>query len=265
MPAANRAFSPFYFLGADEYGRDNFSRLIYGAASACRLDWSRLRSRLSSAVTIGGISGYCGGAIDSLIQRVIEIVNAFPQIPLWLAFGYALPIQLAAALHLFRDYDCVEFARMDGAGARGARKILSLREGGLCDAARLLGASQRGSVPTFAAGIHEPHYCRPDDECAAMILGETSLSFLVLGIAPARGELGRDVERLPGQWHPDGGELSVAPDAGCANRVDGPLLQLSRRRFAGCADPYAEKSEGRRGGRKLRRITHAMVARSCDV
>ena len=81
----------FYFLGADEYGRDIFSRLIYGSRISLSVGLVAIAVTFLLGVTIGGISGYCGGGIDPLIQRVIEIVNAFPQIPLWLAFGYALP------------------------------------------------------------------------------------------------------------------------------------------------------------------------------
>ena len=92
-PAARAAGAVpmFFFLGADEYGRDIFSRLVYGARVSLSVGLVAIAVTFLLGITIGGISGYFGGAIDTLIQRVIEVVNAFPQIPLWLAFGAVLP------------------------------------------------------------------------------------------------------------------------------------------------------------------------------
>ena len=176
-------FAPFYFLGADEYGRDIFSRLIYGTRISLSVGLVAIAVTFVLGVTIGGISGYCGGAIDSLIQRVIEVVNAFPQIPLWLAFGYALPIGWPPLFTYFAITIVLSLLGWTGLARVVRGKILALREEDYATAARLLGASHarilfRHLLPGFTSHI----IVVLTMSVPAMILGETSLSFLGLGL-----------------------------------------------------------------------------------
>ena len=137
-------------------------------------------------VTIGGVSGYCSGRIDTVIQRVIEIINSFPQLPLWLAIGAVGAGGLASTSRLFR-YQPIVLSLLNWTGlARVVRgKILALREEDYALAARLIGANHgriifRHLLPGFTSHI----IVTLTLSVPGMILGETALSFLGLGLRP---------------------------------------------------------------------------------
>lgn len=175
----------FHMLGADKYGRDLLSRAIYGARVSLSVGLAGIAAVFLLGMVIGGVSGYVGGRTDNVIQRGIEILNAFPQLPLWLAMGAALPddwsplatyVAITIALSLL---SWTHLARV----VRG--KILSLREEDYATAARLLGASHarvlfRHLLPGFTSHI----IVALTLSVPGMILGETSLSFLGLGLRP---------------------------------------------------------------------------------
>jgi peptide/nickel transport system permease protein len=134
-------------------------------------------------VTIGGISGYLGGGVDNFIQRVIEVINAFPQIPLWLAFGAILPPDWSPLSTYFAITLVLSLLGWTGLARVVRGKILALREEDYAMAARLLGASHtrvlfRHLLPGFTSHI----IVVLTMSVPAMILGETSLSFLQLGL-----------------------------------------------------------------------------------
>ena len=175
----------FYFLGADNYGHDIFSRLIYGARISLSIGLAAIAVTFLLGVTIGGISGYVGGPTDTVIQRVIEIVNAFPQIPLWLAFGAVLPIEWSPLSTYFGITLVLSLVAWTGLARVVRGKILALREEDYATAARLLGASHarilfRHLLPGFTSHI----IVVLTMSVPTMILGETSLSFLGLGLRP---------------------------------------------------------------------------------
>ena len=175
----------FYFLGADNYGHDIFSRLIHGARISLSIGLAAIAVTFLLGVTIGGISGYAGGATDTVIQRVIEIVNAFPQIPLWLAFGAVLPIEWSPLSTYFAITLVLSLVAWTGLARVVRGKILALREEDYATAARLLGASHtrilfRHLLPGFTSHI----IVVLTMSVPTMILGETSLSFLGLGLRP---------------------------------------------------------------------------------
>ncbi len=175
----------FYFLGADDIGRDIFSRLVHGSRVSLSVGLMAIAVTFALGVTIGGISGYVGGATDSAIQRLIEIVNAFPQIPLWLAFGAVLPPEWPPLFTYFAITLVLSLLSWTALARVVRGKILALREEDYATAARLLGASHtrilfRHLLPGFSSHI----IVVLTMSVPAMILGETSLSFLGLGLRP---------------------------------------------------------------------------------
>jgi peptide/nickel transport system permease protein len=180
---ADGGVARFYFLGADKYGRDIFSRLVHGARISLSVGLVAIAVTFLLGVTIGGVSGYFGGAIDTAIQRVIEVVNAFPQIPLWLAFGAVLPAEWPPLVTYFAITLVLSLLGWTTLARVVRGKILALREEDYATAARLLGASHtrilfRHLLPGFASHI----IVVLTMSVPAMILGETSLSFLGLGL-----------------------------------------------------------------------------------
>ena len=181
--SAGGAVPGFCFLGADKYGRDVFSRLIYGSRVSLSVGLVAIAVTFVLGVTIGGVSGYLGGATDTVIQRVIEVVNAFPQIPLWLAFGAILPGDWSPLSTYFAITLVLSLLGWTGLARVVRGKMLALREEDYAMAARLLGASHarilfRHLLPGFTSHIMVVLTM----SVPAMILGETSLSFLGLGL-----------------------------------------------------------------------------------
>ena len=187
VPAApNAALRYVYFMaGADRYGYDIFSRIVQGATISLSVGLIGVMMSFIFGIVIGGISGYCGGVVDTLIQRLIEIINSFPSLPMWLALAAAVPsdwdpLQTYFAITLTLSFlSWTHLARV----VRG--KILSLREEDYAVAARLLGASHgrilfRHLLPGFTSHI----IVSLSLTVPGMILGETSLSFLGLGLRP---------------------------------------------------------------------------------
>jgi peptide/nickel transport system permease protein len=175
----------FHIAGADRYGRDVFSRLVYGSRISLSIGLIAIFAAFLLGVSIGGISGYIGGKVDILIQRFIEVLNSFPHIPLWLAIGAVLPqtwtsLQVYFAITLLLSLlNWTNLARV----VRG--KILALREEDYAVAARLMGANHgrilfRHLVPGFTSHI----IVTLTLSVPGMILGETALSFLGLGLRP---------------------------------------------------------------------------------
>lgn len=174
-----------HLLGADRLGRDLFSRILYGSRISLSLGLASVFLSLFLGIIIGGISGYYGGVVDSLIQRLIEILRSFPTIPLWLSLSAAMP----AAWSQVRVYFCMTIilALIGWTGlARVVRgKILSLREEDYAVAARVAGVREfqilmRHLVPGFMSHL----IVSVTLAIPGMILAETSLSFLRLGLRP---------------------------------------------------------------------------------
>ncbi len=175
----------FYFLGADKHGHDIFSRLIYGARVSLSIGLLAISITTILGIILGGISGYMGGWVDDLIQRTIEIVRSFPQLPLWLVLGAILPSEWPLALTYLGITVILSILGWTGLARTVRGKILSLREEDYAVAARLMGASNRRIlfrhlVPGFTSHI----IVIITISIPGMILGETAMSFLGLGLRP---------------------------------------------------------------------------------
>jgi peptide/nickel transport system permease protein len=175
----------FYLLGADKYGQDVFSRLIYGSRISLSVGLAAIAVTFLLGVAIGGLSGYVGGALDTFLQRLTEIVSALPQIPLWLALSAVLPPDWSPLSSYFAITLVLSLLGWPGLARVVRGKLLALREEDYATAARLVGAGHarilfRHLLPGFASHI----IVVLTMSVPAMILGETSLSFLGLGLRP---------------------------------------------------------------------------------
>jgi peptide/nickel transport system permease protein len=174
-----------FLLGTDRLGRDMLSRIIYGARISLTIGLIGVSVTFLLGICIGGLAGYYGGWIDSMVQRIIEVVRSIPHVPLWLALSAILPVDWSPLLIYFGI--TVILGLIDWTGlARAVRsKLLSLREEDFCVAAQLMGASPRRIIfrhllPSFTSHL----IASATLAIPSMILGETALSFLGLGLRP---------------------------------------------------------------------------------
>ena len=174
-----------FLLGTDRLGRDVLSRIIYGTRISLTIGLLGIAVSFLIGITLGGISGYYGGWIDNVIQRLIEVVRSFPELPLWMALGAALPVTWSPILIYFGI--TIILGMLDWPGlARSVRsKFLALREEDFAVAAVLMGASptrviSRHLLPSFTSHL----IASLTLSVPSMILGETALSFLGLGLRP---------------------------------------------------------------------------------
>jgi peptide/nickel transport system permease protein len=185
VDADRDASTTIFLLGTDVQGRDLWSRLMYGTRISLTIGLVGVSMSLVLGVVLGGLSGFYGGGVDTLIQRGIEILRSIPTIPLWMGLAAALPrewtiLQVYFAITIIISLlGWTELARV----VRG--RFLALREEDFVVSARLVGCSQMRTifvhmVPSFMSHI----IAATTLALPAMIVSETALSFLGLGLRP---------------------------------------------------------------------------------
>jgi len=174
-----------FLLGTDRLGRDVLSRIIYGARISLTIGLFGVAISFALAIVIGGLAGYYGGWVDAVVQRIIEILRSFPEIPLWMALAAILPVTWSP-LFIYFGITAI-LAMLDWTGlARAVRsKLLALREEDYCTAARIMGAKPgRIIFRHLMPGVMSHLIASATLSIPTMILGETALSFLGLGLRP---------------------------------------------------------------------------------
>jgi len=191
VPMERRLFGPIepgqrvYLLGADRLGRDVLSRIVHGTRISMSIGLVGVAVSLLLGVILGGVSGYFGGWLDNLIQRTIEFLQSIPSIPLWMGLAAAIPQTMPPVQVYFLITVILSLIGWTGLAREVRGKFLSLKTEDFIVAARLDGNSElriitRHMVPSFMSHI----IATVSLAIPAMILAETSLSFLGLGLRP---------------------------------------------------------------------------------
>lgn len=174
-----------FLLGTDRLGRDLMSRIIHGARISLTIGLFGVALSFALGLLFGGLAGYFGGVVDLVIQRVIEVLQSLPSIPLWLALAAIIPVTWNPLAIYFAITMILGLIHWTGLARAVRSKLLSLREEDYVLAAQTMGASTqriiwRHLIPGFMSHL----IAAATLSIPGMILGETALSFLGLGLRP---------------------------------------------------------------------------------
>jgi len=177
--------APFYLIGSDRQGRDMLSRVIYGTRISMSIGLIGVLISFTIGVVLGGVSGYFGGRVDTVIQRFIEFVISMPTLPLWLGLSAAVPPTWGPVKTYFAVTIIISLIGWTGLARVVRGRFMEIRGEDFVLAAELDGVSKRRIImshmlPSFASHI----IAALTLAIPSMILAETSLSFLGLGLVP---------------------------------------------------------------------------------
>jgi peptide/nickel transport system permease protein len=174
-----------YLFGGDSLGRDVLSRILYGGRISTSIGFIGVIISLTLGLTIGGVAGLIGGWADNLIQRFMELIRSLPNIPLWMGLSAAIPMTWSPVQVYIGIVVILSLIDWTNLGRVVRSKFLSLRSENFVQLARLSGASNgrlifKHMVPAFTSHI----VASVTLAIPRMILAETSLSFLGIGLRP---------------------------------------------------------------------------------
>jgi peptide/nickel transport system permease protein len=228
-----------FLAGTDDLGRDVFSRVAYGARLSLSIGLIGVLLSMTLGLLLGGVSGYYGGVVDNIIQRGIEFLRSMPSTPLWMALSAALPADWPIIRIYFGITVILSFLGWTGMARVVRGRFLAMREEDFVMSAKLVGASElriilRHMLPSFLSHM----IASMTLSIPGMILGETGLSFLGLGLhepAISWGVLLSDAQNVHA--------IVVAPWKMWAPAA-GVIIAVLAFNFAGdglrdAADPYA--------------------------
>lgn len=180
-----------YLLGTDSNGRDLFSRIVCATRISLTIGFVGVFISLILGLLFGGISGLIGGLTDDIIQRIIEMLMSIPKIPLWMALAAAVPREWSPLTVYFSITIILSFVGWTGMARVIRSKFMSLREEEYVLAAISYNTSKweiifKHLIPNFMSYI----LVSLTLSIPSMIIGETSLSFLGIGLRPPVVSLG---------------------------------------------------------------------------
>ena len=174
-----------FVLGTDKYARDLFSRIWFGGRISMTIGWVGVSISIIIGVLLGVASGYFGGVVDNIIQRVIEVLMSIPGIPLWMALSAALPKEWNPIQVYFGITVILSILGWSSLARVLRGMVLALRDAQFVMAAKNLGASHMRLITRHLAPSSISYIIVHTTLAVPnMILGETALSFLGLGIRP---------------------------------------------------------------------------------
>ena len=174
-----------FLLGGDLQGRDLWSRLMYSTQTSLTIGLVGVTLSLLFGVVLGGIAGYYGGFADTVIQRLIEVLFSIPSIPLWMGLAAAMPRDWGIVQVYFAITVIISLIGWTTLARVVRGRFLSLRDEDFVKAAELAGAGPWRIIFVHLAPLFLSHIIAATTlALPAMIISETALSFLGLGLRP---------------------------------------------------------------------------------